>query len=216
MQVELDHLFICTAPGAPEAQKLIELGLSEAPPNHHPGQGTANRRFAFSNAMIELLWVQDLAEARNESTAGTKLWERWAARGQRVCPFGICVRPVDPNDAVPPFPGWEYRPAYLPSPLSMYIGEAGIEEPMWVYLSFLTRTQRRQWFHEHPAQLREITRVTLHSPEPPRSMPSQRLVEAGVIHIAKAPSHCVEIEFDRRRKRRDVDFRPDLPLLFDL
>ena len=30
---------------------------------------------------------------------------------------------------------WEYRPAYLPDPLSMQIGEAGIEEPMWVHLS---------------------------------------------------------------------------------
>jgi len=55
MQIELDHLFVCTAPGAPEAERLVQFGLREGPPNQHPGQGTANRRFTFANAMIELV-----------------------------------------------------------------------------------------------------------------------------------------------------------------
>jgi hypothetical protein len=33
--------------------------LTEGTPNIHPGQGTANRRFFFRNAMLELLWVND-------------------------------------------------------------------------------------------------------------------------------------------------------------
>jgi hypothetical protein len=41
MHFELDHLFVCTAPGVPEAEKLVEFGLHEGPPNQHPGQGTA-------------------------------------------------------------------------------------------------------------------------------------------------------------------------------
>jgi hypothetical protein len=57
MRIELHHLFVCAAPGAPEAEELVRFGLREGPPNQHPGQGTANRRFAFSNAMIEVLWV---------------------------------------------------------------------------------------------------------------------------------------------------------------
>jgi hypothetical protein len=36
MRVELDHLFVCTAPGAPEAEELIRFGLREGPPNQHP------------------------------------------------------------------------------------------------------------------------------------------------------------------------------------
>lgn len=146
MQVELDHLFVCTAAGGPEAQRLLQFGLNEAPPNVHPGQGTANRRFAFSNAMIELLWVDNPAEAQSQATARTLLWERWSRRSEGSCPFGICVRPVDIPPTAPPFPGWEYRPVYLPPPLSMHIGEAGVEEPMWVYLNFITRTQRQKWF----------------------------------------------------------------------
>jgi Glyoxalase-like domain len=104
MRIELDHVFVCTAPGAPEAERLIEFGLHEGSPNHHPGQGTANRRFAFVNAMIELLWVEDSSEAQNQNTRRTLLWERWSGRYHNASPFGICLRPADFEDAQPPFP----------------------------------------------------------------------------------------------------------------
>ena len=43
--IELDHIFVFTSAGAPEAESLIELGFEEGPGNVHPGQGTSNRRF---------------------------------------------------------------------------------------------------------------------------------------------------------------------------
>src|SRR5262249_37083369 len=146
MQIELDHLFICTTPGAPEAEKLLQFGLHEGSPNQHPGQGTACRRFSFVNAMIELLWVSDPNEVQNESTKRTLLWERWSSRQGTLSPFGICVRPTNPQAPRSPFCGWAYPPAYSPDPLCMQIGEAGIEEPMWIHLSFMRRAQREGWF----------------------------------------------------------------------
>jgi hypothetical protein len=98
----------------------------------------------------------------------------------------------------------------------MHIADAGIEEPMWIYVSFLTRSQRQQWFHEHPAGIREITRVTLHTPVPLRSAAAQTVVDAGVIHSASAPAYGLEIEFDGKPTGRRVDFRPALPLTFQL
>jgi hypothetical protein len=76
MEIELDHLFVCTAPGAPEAEKLVQFGLHEGPPNQHPSQGTACRRFSFANAMIELFWVSDASEAQSQNSRRTLLWER--------------------------------------------------------------------------------------------------------------------------------------------
>ena len=113
MQIELDHLFVCTSVGAPEAERLVQFGLHEGPPNQHPGQGTACRRFSFANAMIELFWVSDAREAQSESTRRTLLWERWSGRQSDASPFGICVRPVRAQDAGSPFLAWEYRPAYF-------------------------------------------------------------------------------------------------------
>ncbi len=102
---ELDHLFICTSVGAPEADRLIEFGLTEGSPNVHPGQGTANRRFFFQNAMLELLWVRDSAEAESETTRPTRLWERWTGRNNGACPFGFCFRPATSQPGELPFSG---------------------------------------------------------------------------------------------------------------
>jgi hypothetical protein len=216
MRIELDHLFICTAPGAPEAEKLVRFGLREGPPNRHLGQGTANRRFSFANAMIELLWVSDPKEAQNETSWRTLLWERWSGRAAQACPFGICVRPVDPQNTETPFPAWEYRPAYLPDPLVMHIGEASVEEPMWVYLSFIRRVDREQKFAEHPVGMREITALTLTTPVPLLSTASQRMIESGILSTEKGPTFLLEIEFDSHRRKEIVDFSPHLPLVFQL
>jgi len=216
MRIELDHLFVCTAPGAPEAEKLVQFGLHEGPPSQHAGQGTANRRFAFANAMIELLWVSDAREAQSQSTRRTLLWERWSGREDNASPFGICLRPVDSQDTGPPFPAWEHRPAYLSDPLFMHIGEVGIEEPMWVYLGFMRRVHREQRFIEHPLGIREITGLTLTTPVPLRSNLSQKIVESGILATRAGTTSLLEIEFDGNRRKEYMDFRPHLPLVFQL
>jgi hypothetical protein len=216
MAIELDHLFVCTAPGAPEAEKLVQFGLHEGPPNEHPGQGTACRRFSLANAMIELFWVSNAIEAQSQNTKRTLLWERWSGREGNASPFGICVRPADSADAAPPFPGWEYRPAYLPVPLCMHIGEGGVEEPMWIYLSFMRRAQRRRWFVEQPIGIREITGLTLTTPVPLRSEVSQKIVGSGILTTRVASAPLLEIEFDGKRRGEKKDFRPHLPFVFHL
>lgn len=216
MRIELDHLFVCTTPGAPEAEKLVQFGLHEGSPNQHPGQGTANRRFSFANAMIELIWVNDAREAQSQNTRRTLLWERWSGRETNASPFGICMRPADSQDTEPPFAAWEYRPAYLADPLFMHIGEAGIEEPMWIYLSFMRRVRREQWFIEHPIGIREITGLTLTTPVPLRSNASLKIIESGILATQTGTTSLLEIEFDANRRKQQMDFRPYLPFVFQL
>jgi len=216
MRVELDHLFVCTAAGGLEAEKLTEIGLREGPSNKHAGQGTASRRFALSNAMIELIWVSDAAEAQNQQTKRTLLWERWCGRGDRACPFGICLRPANARDSGPPFPSWEYRPAYLQDRLVMHVGEAGIEEPMWVYLGFMQRLHRQQWFREHAIGIREITGLTLTTPKPLQSLVSRKVIESGILGAQIGTTPLLEIEFDGQCRNEQIDFRPHLPLVFQL
>lgn len=216
MRVELDHLFICTDAGAPEGDDLVRAGLVEGPPNQHPGQGTANRRFAFKNAMIELLWVCDPQEAQNEGTRRTLLWDRWGKRSGPASPFGICLRPAGDENVKAPFEAWEYRPAYLAAPLSMHLAEAPIEEPMWVYLDFLRGADRESHFTEHPLGVREITGLNLTSPTELRSNAAQVALSNGVLRHRVGSESLLEIEFDGNRRKRDVDFRPRLPLIFKI
>jgi hypothetical protein len=225
MDLKLDHLFVCTELGAPEAGELIKFGLREGEPNTHPDQGSACRRFPFANAMIELFWISNPAEAKSPLTQPTLLWERWSGRHLGASPFGVCLRPAgnfrtgaDPSpgsrQGSDPFPGWTYKPSYLPEPLAFHIGHAGIDEPMWVYLGFMRRNHREAHFIEHPARLREITGLTLHTPTPLKSEVSRAIVESGILCTRPAGEPLLDIEFDHLRQRRSHDLRPSLPLVF--
>jgi hypothetical protein len=214
MGFELDHFFVCTAPGTPAGDELVRLGLREEPPNRHPGQGTANRRFAFANAMFELVWVCDAQEAQSESSRRTLLWERWSGREGKASPFGFCFRPAASENQVPPFPAWEYRPAYLPDPLAMHIGETSVEEPMWVYLSFMRRANREHQFMEHPIGIREITGLIVTTIAPLSSSVSQSVVQSGVLSTRTGSEHLLEIYFDAARRKETLDLRPHLPIIF--
>lgn len=214
MGFELDHLFVCVAPGAPEADRLAAAGFREGPPNQHPGQGTANRRFSFANAMIELFWVSDEGEARNERSRRTLLWERWSGRMSAASPFGICLRPDSSLETKPPFPGWRYEPEYLPHPLSMLIGEADVQEPMWVFMDFMRRAFREERFQPHANGAREITGLTLTTLIPLRSVASQKVLESGILVAKVGTEALMQIELDGGRRSEIIDLRPELPMVF--
>jgi len=219
---ELDHLFICTSVNAPEAARLMELGLTEGSPNNHPGQGTACRRFFFANGYLELLWVHDMTEATSEPVRCTRLWERWSGRTDGTCPFGFCFHPTDRDKPDPPFASWQYRPAYLPDPLSIEIATnvTVLSEPMLCYLAFAQRPDaylaaRHQPF-QHANGFREITRVTLVKPALTAEVSPefQAVVDANLIELRAGTEYFVELGFDREQQRRRADCRPALPLIF--
>ena len=210
MTLTLDHIFICTAEGAPEAEDLVSFGFREGAPNVHPGQGTANRRFFFWNAMLELLWVHDKAAAQSPEVLTARLWERWSQRHSGACPFGVIVRPAGSPGSDVAFAARDYRPQWLPPDQHIYIGEASIEEPMWVYMPFLRRplaTDRER----HPNSAGEISRVIVTAPVPWASTASEAMLNAG-IGREDGPEHLLTLEFDGGAKGRSKDFRPRLPL----
>ncbi|MEM9246691.1 MAG: VOC family protein, partial [Cyanobacteria bacterium P01_F01_bin.153] len=141
---EFDHLFICTDLNAPAADRLVSAGLVEGSSNTHPGQGTANRRFFFHNAMLELLWVHDRQEAQSEAIAGTRLWGRWANQNGTGCPFGLCLRPATGGLDNVAFKSWTFRPPYLPETLSILVGTNSddLAEPMLFQTPFGKRPDR--------------------------------------------------------------------------
>jgi hypothetical protein len=221
MAVELDHFSICTILGAPEAERLIEFGLSEGSPNHHPGQGTANRRFFFQNAFLELLWVEDAAEVQSERVRRTGLWERWSRRGRDASPFGIGFRPVPGMESAIPFSAWEYRPPYLPDPLAIHMASNSerVAEPLLFLLAFGRRPNpadpARRQPRDHAAGLRAITRLQVGIRQSGGPSPELRAAEesCGEVSFFVVSEPFVEVGFDDEKKGLSVDFRPQLPLL---
>lgn len=218
---ELDHVFICTEAEAPEAIRLTDIDLMEGAPNIHTGQGTANRRFFFHNAYLELLWVHNPAKAQAGIVARTRLWQRWKDRRVGACPFGLCFRPTAQHTGNFPFPNWEYKASYLRDSLSLYIGNNSdtLSEPMLVYLPFVRRPDgdleaNRQPL-DHKPGLKEITSIELLSPHADKCSPElQAVIDAGLVKLRSAPEFLVELAFDGQKKGKEEDFRPELPLIF--
>lgn len=218
MSFELDHVFICTAVDAPEADLLVDFGLTEGLANLHPGQGTANRRFFFHNALLELLWVHDAEQAQSAHTRPTRLWERWQRRDNEASPFGICLRPRCPEPEALPFPAWEYKPAYVPTPWVIHMGDNAtvLAEPLLFYLAFSRRPDQAVSRPplEHAAGVREVTSLRLYSPQ--RTPPSTVLcaaVDTGAVTVFFGSQYLMEIGFDGESHGESKDFRPELPLV---
>lgn len=216
---ELDHLFICTAVDAPEAEPLLSFGLTEGTSNVHRGQGTTNRRFFFHNLMLELLWVHDPAEAQSDTIRPTQLWERWSKREQGACPFGICLRSNGQPAIALPFVTWDYHPPYLPPSLSISVATNAdvLTEPMLFYIPFGKRQDSYPPDKAQPLQhtipLREVTRVELVTPHANALSPElQSLVDAGLICVRSGTVYALELGFDGELHGKQVDFQPMLPL----
>jgi hypothetical protein len=216
MTLELDHVFVCASAGAPEADRLVALGLLEGSANVHPGQGTANRRFFFRNAMLELLYVSDESEVRSELVAPTRLWERSRYRQTGVSPVGLCLRSTDPGAALP-FPTTAYRPPYLPPGTAIPVAEADPAEPMLFVNPFGRRPDASPsdagQSLEHPIGFGEVTGVSIQLPAADAPSPAWREVERlGFASLVTGADHLLELTFDGAQRGGSADFRPELPL----
>jgi hypothetical protein len=218
MPYELDHLLILATPGAPEGQRLLELGLLEGTPNTHPGQGTANRRFFFHNAMLELIYVTDEAEARSALVAPTRLWERANWPRTVACPFGLCLRATADAAEPPPFATLDYLPPYLPEGMAIQIARGTMAVEPFLFINPVGRRpdasppEQRQPL-EHPLGVREITGVHVVSAgcELP-SDPLDAVRRLGIATFEQGDGHLLAVTFDRGAQGGAVDLRPKLPL----
>jgi hypothetical protein len=218
--MELDHVFLRAAVGAPEAALLRSFGLTEGSRNTHPGQGTANRRFFFDNAFIELLWIADECETKSDATRPTMLHERLSAAADplTVSPFGLCFRPAD-GEAAPPFPMWDYAPAYLPKGMTVGVGQdVPLWEPMYFFLAkgsapASAPAERRQPL-VHAAGVHAITAIAITTcGTGDWSAPALAAMKTAGISVAKGARPLMEITFDHGRAGGRHDCRPALPLL---
>jgi hypothetical protein len=214
--VAIDHVFICTAIGAPAGDRLRAFGITEGSPNQHPGQGTACRRFFFHNAMLELLWIEDPAEARSEQTRRARLWERWSGAGLEASPFGIVLQPASAECNSCPFVSWQYRPPSMPELVLDIADGVGLEEPMWCFIN-ARRTPagappKRGQPLDHPAGFHELTHVRINCPALPAACLTEELANSGVIELKTGAPHLLELHFDGGGQRKRIDFRPELPL----
>lgn len=162
--LELDHVFVFVEREAVDsAARLEEAGLVPTFRRRHDGQGTAALCYAFDNAYLELLWVEDSSLLSRATFRRTRLWERSRWRSDDNCPFGVCVRADEPL----PFPCWLWQPPYLPPGLFLEVAKV-VSDPEVPFLFRFPGTLRPDHWPEEAAGerqraagLAEITGLTL-------------------------------------------------------
>ena len=96
---------------------------------------------------------------------------------------------------------------------------AVLTEPFLRYLAFARRpdsaAHSRPQPLDHPAGLREVTRVTLAGPWPARpSEALQPLMRSELVGWRASEAPLAELGFDEGTSGKTQDFRPALPLVF--
>lgn len=223
--MELDHIFIFTNQAEQVAEALKTFGLSEGTANVHPGQGTACRRFFFQNAYLELAWVINEDEIKNQLIERTKLWERSQYEFTKYCPFGLCFRNEQPSShsiSLSFEDGWRYHSVYLPQ--GQYANIASNEdfptEPMLFEMPFFGIAPKnypleKQQPLTHAREYHELTKVTLTLPAPVNdfSPALKKVLNESIVRISEGETYLVSLEFDDGKQGGLRDFTGLIPLI---
>nr|MBX2880779.1 hypothetical protein [Granulosicoccus sp.] len=208
MSLRLDHFFILTTQGAPVADQMRSIGLKEAVPRDHKGQGTSNRRFNLANSTIEWLYVRDANEANNGS-AGPLNFPHRLMSSEASC-LGLVVR-ANPDASHPPFEGWDYQPDYFPNGWTFRVGSNSVNElePLCICM---------------PEQLPEPANETVDNPDwsltqlqltlPITELSSvlSQFAELPEVNMQTGGAHTVAIEMNQGRSGQSLILEHDPPI----
>jgi hypothetical protein len=220
MTIELDHVFVMCAAGAPEADALTRVGLTEGPPNAHAGQGTSCRRFFFERQYIELVWVHDAEQAHADraqwsQVARLGLTPRWTNRHATACLFGILLRPSAGVETLAvPFRTWRYTPAYLPPGVGIDVADdVPLTEPFIAVMGAQRGPVRRDPVTtQHRLPVSSMTHVTIGMPHQPRATAARWLITAGLVTFERTDDYLLRVTLDDGVLGRAADLRPELAL----
>ncbi|CAG9295349.1 VOC family protein [Celerinatantimonas diazotrophica] len=209
MDLELDHVFILTKHPKEAGDLLVSMGLDESFSRDHPGQGTANRRFVFSNGMLEILYVRDSEEAKHGPARNLRFPER--IQKENASPFGIVLTRTCGSELDRPYSGWTYQPDYFEPPNAFHVGDnsAILEEPLSIYVPFIAPVTRIAEI----GTFKSISRVRISIPLKKMSETLSTLQSADRLELELGAEHMMILTLDHGRCGLAKDLRPVLPLI---
>lgn len=209
VNLELDHVFILVEPAAKVADLLVSLGMEESFSRDHQGQGTSNRRFEFSNGVLEFLWVRDVDEALNGPGCDLALPQR--ADNSDASPFGLILSRKDNSTLEMPFPGWRYQPDYFPAPMAFHVGvnSGNLLEPLCIYVPFMEPKTRES----EKGTFKSLSQMQIYTATDELSDVLTVAGQSDRLSVACGDQHLMEITLDENARGLSKDFRPDIPLI---
>ena len=225
--LEVDHIFICTTKGTESVSVLEELGLyCSNQLVQHVKQGTASKIIFFENTYLEVIWIEDkhLVEQQSELTDVQTLTR---VRGQRIgaSPFGIGLRRKSDESKLVSH-STLYWAEWMPTKMSISFAAENLanqQEPFCFVIpdcaaitSWLDPSlTAHQQLISHPLGVRKLTsvKIIINSDKDLTDAMSVLCVNSAVV-IERGESPLLELTFDEGIRKKNLDARPILPILF--
>lgn len=219
--LRLDHIYFCTAPGAPGIfETLQQYGYVCTSPKAHEGVGTKNQCVILRNAYIEALWEADPKKPRSPIAQDIGLWDRMDWKKTGKCPFGIALGPLDHSQkGTLPFPFIKYHPPYMPEGMNILraINDSSIGEPSIIYYplgSVPEETPRFQEYLQGANQYTFLESVEIRSTVPVSklSLAMRYVMDAGFLLYQQDDEYLMTLKLRGVSKPFEVDLSEQYPV----
>lgn len=229
-QLELDHIFIWVNKEAPEMEVLKEKGFTSIISGSHTEQGTSGKYIFFLNFYIELLYISDTAEALgNIEKFGNDYIERSNWKQNHSSPFGIGLKMKPFKKSKIPFDYVEYHAQWMRGKaLIMAKNNVHTQDPMFFILpppmvfpcyetiDQMMEDDKPEDFkenHIHDNGIKGLTSYKIVVASDVNSSEFISSLKANGIVIEKGTENKIELVFDHAKQQKEMDLRPDLPLI---
>lgn len=232
--VRFDHLVLFAPDASLQAWLELHFTEAEALETRHDGQGTRGRYFLFLNSFLEVLTLEDEAEARrNEAAFGSDYVVRW--KGGEASPIAVGLTFDAAGFEAPPLAHHRYRADETEGGYVMAAGNAEPRGPL-VYgtgperaypvrssiseVDAIEDPGRRadvRRYLTHPSGALRLTEVVLRGPAAARGSRNVDLVESlPRVSYQSATEHGLVLEFDGGRRGIEARFpgRPSVVLRY--
>ncbi|WP_138505848.1 VOC family protein [Nostoc sp. PA-18-2419] len=225
--LEVDHIFVCITKNAETISILEQLGLHCSNDSvQHVKQGTASKIIFFENTYLELIWIEDKHLVEQQSVqAGIYTLTRFHGQDTGTSPFGVGLRrKLDRTNLVSD--STLDSAEWIPSQMSISFGTENLvnhQEPFcfiipdcialtaWLDPSLTAHQQ----LISHPLGIKKLTnvKITINSDKDLTDAISLVCTHSAVT-IERGESPLLELTFDEGIRKKILDARPIIPILF--
>jgi hypothetical protein len=226
--LEVDHLMIHVAPGAPERAALERAGFTVAPTvNRHDGQGSASVMVELQNGFLELVWRDDsVSVAPGLEAVAHRFQQQSAWKSTGWSPFGIGLRRAPGAPDSLPFPTRTVRADWMRPGAAIELISAtdSLGPRLWVVPAMMAangdpnseserdrRSDPAVFSHANGAQ--RFTSVKVIAPGSGLTAGTQLIGATGVVTFERGPEWILDVTLDGGSQHQTRDLRPTLPVI---
>ena len=236
--LQVDHFNIWVKNPKKAKERLTDIGFTAVPDSLsqiHAGQGTTGRYFHFLNGYLELIFVHDQNEFKQNNAKNKDLdfAERVNFENNGASPFSIALKVKEYDTEKIPFEKISYHQDWMEEGAHIYSAKSSktnlkepsifvvypqIESDRFETLSDLKNIPQQyafaREFYKHSNGAKKITNIDITSTDLDVKTETIKAIN-GIenITVKSGKEHLMKLYFDHNMQGKTIDLRPELPLI---